>query len=168
MRIREELPSDWNAVHELNAEAFDTKAEMDLVEMLREQASPLVSLVAEENGKIYGHIMFSPVTLDEHPELQLMGLAPMAVAPDRQRTGIGIMLVQAGLEECRKLGIGAVVVLGHPGYYPRFGFKPAVRFDIQSDYDVAEDVFMVLELRDSYLNGKTGVAHYHPAFEKIN
>ncbi len=164
MLIRAEQPGDWIAVHRVNESAFETPLEANLVDALRQQTSEAVSLVAEHRGAIIGHIMFSPVTLSKHPDLKLMGLAPMAVAPPHQRGGIGSALVRAGLERCRELGYGAVVVLGHPEYYPRFGFSPASRFGIGCEYDVPEDVFMMLELRPGFLEGASGVIRYHDAF----
>jgi putative acetyltransferase len=128
VQIRAETDADHAAIHAVNAAAFPTAAEADLVDALRQQARPLISLVAEQDGVIVGHILFSPVTLDSQPDLRIMGLAPMAVAPEHQRSGIGSALVRAGLEQCRQLGYQAVVVLGHPEYYPRFGFVPSVRF----------------------------------------
>ena len=122
--IRSEDRSDWPAVHAVNVAAFETPAEANLVDALREQASPVVSFVAEDDGKLIGHIMFSPVELPGHPSRKIMGLAPMAVVPGHQRQGIGTELVRAGLEKCKQLGFGAVVVLGHADYYPRFGFAP--------------------------------------------
>jgi putative acetyltransferase len=116
--IRDEEQKDRVAVHAVNVSAFETPAEAELVDALREQAHPVVSLVAVEGGTIMGHIMFSPVSLTGHPDLKIMGLAPMAVAPEYQRKGIGSALVRAGLDRCKQLGSGAVVVLGHPGYYP--------------------------------------------------
>jgi putative acetyltransferase len=108
--------------------------------------------------------MFSPVVLTEHPELNIMSLGPMAVLPERQRKGIGSVLVRAGLEECKKLGFGAVVVLSHVEYYPRFGFSPSANFGIASEYEVSTDVFMVKELQPGFLRGATGTIQYHPAF----
>ena len=167
MRIRAEQPGDWLAVHRVNESAFETHVEVDLVYALRQQVSPIVSLVAERDGSVVGHILFSPVTLPDHPNLKIMGLAPMAVAPQHQRTGIGSALVRAGLERCRELGFGAVVVLGHPEYYPRFGFSPASRFGIGCEYDVPDDVFMMLELRPGFLEGASGVIRYHEAFRNV-
>jgi putative acetyltransferase len=108
--------------------------------------------------------MFSPVSLSGNPALRIMGLAPMAVAPAHQRQGIGSALVRAGLERCRQLGFGAVVVLGHPAYYPRFGFSSSARFGLGCEYDVPEDVFMVLELQAGILRGASGTVLYHAAF----
>jgi len=164
MLIRAEEQSDWDAVRAVNASAFETPAEANLVDALREQARPFVSLVAEEHGAILGHIMFSPVSLSGHPALRIMGLAPMAVAPEHQRKGIGSALVRAGLEQCKQLGFGAVVVLGHPGYYPRFGFSPSARFGIGCEYEVPEEVFMVVELQTGFLRGASGKIKYHTAF----
>jgi putative acetyltransferase len=164
MLIRNEEETDWGAVHALDAAAFETPAEADLVDALRQQASPVVSLVAQENKAVVGHITFSPVELPGHPELKIMGLGPMAVAPAHQRRGIGSALVRAGFEQCRKLGFGAVVVLGHPTYYPRFGFSPATRFGIGCEYDAPEEAFMVVELEPGYLRGAAGKVKYHAAF----
>jgi putative acetyltransferase len=167
MLIRAEEPRDWAAVHAVNVAAFETAAEANLVDALREHAQPLVSLVAEDNGAIVGQIMFSPVSLSGHPALKIMGLAPMAVAPEHQRKGVGSALVRAGLERCTQLGCGAVVVLGHPDYYPRFGFWPSTRFAIGCEYEVPEDVFMVVELQAGFLRGASGQARYHAAFRDV-
>ena len=162
--IRAERPADHAAVRQLHLAAFESAVEADLVEQLRARASPLVSLVALEDGAVVGHILFSPVTIDESPALHVMGLAPMAVQPSRQRSGIGTALVSAGLEACRALGTAAVVVLGHPTYYPRFGFVPASRFGLRSTYDVPDELFMAMELRDGALATARGVARFHEAF----
>lgn len=167
MLIRAERDTDRAAVHRVNAAAFPTPAEAGLVDALRRQAHPLISLVAERDGTILGHILFSPVTLEGRPDLHIMGLAPMAVAPDQQRSGIGSALVRAGLDECRQRGVSAVVVLGHPEYYPRFGFTPAVRYGIRSEYDVPDEVFMALELAPGALRNAPGTIKYHPAFSSV-
>lgn len=166
MLIRAEQPGDWDAVRAVNVSAFETPLEANLVDALRSQAKPCVSLVAADEGAIVGHIMFSPVTLSGHPTLGIMGLAPMAVSPAHQRNGIGSALVRAGLEQCRQLGVGAVVVLGHPAYYPRFGFLPSTRFGIACEYEVPEDVFMAVELRADFLHSSSGTIKYHAAFSE--
>ena len=165
MLIRNEEDSDWMAVHALNASAFESPVEANLVDTLRAQARPVVSLVAEDNNAVVGHIMFSPAALSGHPDLKIMGLAPMAVAAAHQNQGIGSALVRAGLQRCKELGFGAVVVLGHPAYYPRFGFSPATRFGIHCEFDAPEEAFMVLELQPGYLRGQSGTIEYHPAFK---
>lgn len=167
MLIRDENAQDRTDIHALNASAFETSAEADLVDALRVQVHPVISLVAEEADTVLGHIMFSPVSLSGHPGLKIMGLAPMAVAPQYQRQGIGTALVRAGLERCRELGFGAVVVLGHPQYYPRFGFLPAKRLGIDCEYEVPVDVFMVMELQPGYLHGASGIIKFHTAFSNV-
>lgn len=165
--VRAEEEKDWAAVHELNVSAFERPAEADLVDTLRQRAQPVVSLVAEDGGAVVGHIMFSPVSLSSHPGLKIMGLAPMAVAPKHQRRGIGTALVRAGLERCKQFGFGAVVVLGHPEYYPRFGFSPSSRFGIGCEYEVPEEAFMVVELQPGFLRGASGTVKYHAGFNNV-
>lgn len=167
VQVRVEDEQDIPAVYELNAAAFLTDAEARLVDALRLAAPGYLSLVAEDAGAVVGHILFTPVSIDSNAELRIMGLAPMAVAPDRQRGGIGSALVRAGLDACRELGTGAVVVLGHAGYYPRFGFRPASSLGLDSEYDVPDDVFMALEFEPGYLQGHSGTVKYHAAFAEI-
>lgn len=167
MHIRPEAPSDILAIRHVNEEAFGTAAEATLVDLLRDEAAPRVSLVADDDGAIVGHIMFSPVTLSTNPQLRIMGLAPMAVLPERQRQGIGTALIVHGLAECRALDAGAVVVLGHPRYYPRFGFVPASAFDIRCEYDVPDDAFMAVELISGFLSGRAGAIRYHAVFGRV-
>ena len=162
LRIRPETPADREAVHALNTAAFGQPDEADLVDRLREQARPYLALVAEDAGEIVGHIAFSPVTVEGATEV--LGLAPMAVHPDRQRSGIGSALVRAGLRACAEADGVAVVVLGHPAYYPRFGFAPAHTFGLACAYDAPTEAFMALELTPGALAAATGVVHYHPAF----
>lgn len=167
MIVRPELASDRDAVRRVHATAFTTPEEADLVDALRAGADPLVSLVAEEAGDVVGHVMFSPVTLPDHPELRLMGLAPLAVVPARQRTGVGGALTRAGLERCREIGVGAVVVLGHPAYYPRFGFVRADAYGIGCPFDAPAEAWMVAELETGYLSGAAGTARWHAAFDGL-
>jgi putative acetyltransferase len=117
-RIRPEQPADVPGTRAVNLAAFETSTEADLVDVLRKRADPIVSLVADAGHAIVGHILFSPATLPGYPGLRIMGLAPMAVAPARQRQGIGAALIYEGFEQCRRLGVGAIIVLGHAGYYP--------------------------------------------------
>ena len=163
MQIRAEREGDQEDIRAVLLAAFELPAEADLVDALREQASPIVSLVAEVDGRVIGHILFTPVTLSDHPDLEVMGLAPMAVLPDRQRAGAGSALVRAGLGECVRLGFVASVVLGHPEYYPRFGYQPSSRFGIDCEYEVPEEVFMAMELTPGALDGVEGLVLYHDA-----
>lgn len=167
MHIRAEEERDWVAVRAVNESAFERSAEADLVSVLREQAEPVVSLVAEDDGSIIGHVMFSPVVVPKHPGLKVMGLAPMAVVPKRQHQGIGSSLVRAGLEACKKLGFGAVVVLGHPAYYPRFGFSPASGYSVGCEYEAPDEAFMLVELQPDFLQGVSGTVKYHAAFGNV-
>ena len=166
MRIRPEAAADHAGVRAVNEAAFDTRLEADLVETLRGKGLELISLVADIDGGVVGHILFSPVSLTGHARLRLMGLGPMAVAPHRQRSGIGTALVREGLEACRRTGCDAVVVLGHANYYPRFGFVPAARYALRCEYDVPEDVFLVTELKPEALRGASGLIRYDEAFEQ--
>lgn len=164
MNIRPERPADAAAIDAVNRAAFGQPAEATLVADLRDQASPLVSLVADAGSEIVGHVLFSPVTLTNHADVKIMGLAPMAVLPAMQRRGIGSTLARAGLDACTRLGYDAVVVVGHAQYYPRFGFRPASAFGLRCEYDVPDEVFMALELAPGRLAGKSGTIRYHPAF----
>jgi putative acetyltransferase len=167
LEIRSERAADVGQLRELHRAAFDTSTEANLVSALRARASPVVSLVAEAAGVIVGHVLFSPVTVSGHAELMMMGLAPMAVLPAMQRRGIGAALVGAGLDRCRHIGCSAIVVLGHPSYYPRFGFVPASRFGLGCEYDVPDGTFMALELETGALRGRSGTVRYHPAFADV-
>ena len=165
--IRAESRNDARDVYTINRLAFGGPEEAQLVDRLRGEVEPLVSLVLETDGQTIGHILFSPVELAQHPELRIMGLGPMAVLPEMQRQGLGQALVRKGLDECRRVGAGAVVVLGHPGYYPRFGFRKASEFGIASEFDVPDEVFMALELIPGYLDNAAGTARYAPAFSDL-
>ena len=167
MNIRDERPGDAVTIRAVNLAAFETSVEADLVDALRDQANPIVSLVAEDARSIVGHILFSPVRLLESPGLVLMGLGPMAVVPARHGQGIGSRLVREGLEQCRRAGAAGVVVVGHATYYPRFGFVPGSRFGLACEYDVPDDVFLACELRDGALSGVRGTVRYHPAFANV-
>ena len=167
MLIRAEEQRDWAAVHAVNVSAFETTAEARLVARLREEAEPVISLVAEEEGEIVGHIILSPVSLSGHADLRMMGLGPMAVLPQHQRKGIGSALVRESLTRVEQLGFGAVVLVGHPEFYPRFGFRPAARFGLACEFDAPEEAFMALELRPGFLAGASGKIEYHPAFREV-
>lgn len=168
MNIREELPSDISKIWEVNSEAFETEAEANLVNALRSSGCTYISLVAETEDKVVGHIFFTPVELSgDEDKLKLMGLAPMAILSQYQNKGIGSKLVNAGLEQCRSLGYDAVVVLGHPNYYPKFGFVQSVKYGIKSEYEVPDEVFMILELTPDALKNHRGIIKYHEALSSV-
>jgi len=161
--LRDEREDDAEAVRALYLAAFEGPGEAVLVDRLREQAESSVALVAEAAGRVVGHILFSPVSVDSNAT-RMMGLAPMAVRPGLQRRGVGALLVRGGLERCAQLGVEAVVVLGHADYYPRFGFRPAHEFGLDCEYDVPPEVFQALELHDGALDAVSGTVRYHGAF----
>ena len=163
MHVRAEQAADIPRIHALNCVAFESPAEAGIVDALRGQAD-VISLVVEDDGTIVGHIMFSPVRLTGAGEVRAMGLAPMAVAPARQRAGIGSALVRAGLARCREQGVEALFVVGHPEYYPRFGFSLASGFGITCEFDVPDEVFMALEVVPGALRGRTGQVFFNEAF----
>jgi putative acetyltransferase len=166
--IRAETAEDRLAVRRVNERAFGRPHEADLVDALRETAHPHVSLVAVLDGQVVGHIFFSLVSIEsEGSVFMAMGLAPMAVLPEYQKQGIGSQLVQEGLRECQRLGHDIVVVLGHPEYYPRFGFTPAKPKGLRCEYDVPDEVFMVAELTPGALGGRHGLVNYRPEFGQV-
>jgi putative acetyltransferase len=168
LTVRPETTEDRKVVHAINATAFEQEEEADLVERLRGTAEPIISLVAEIDGQVVGHILFTGVSIaGEAGVYSAMGLAPMAVEPSHQRHGVGSALVERGLEACREAGHEIVVVLGHPEYYPRFGFERASLHGIRWDVEVPDEAFMVLELVPGALGSRAGVVRYHSEFGKL-
>ena len=170
--LRRELPGDVEPTRALHDAAFcvpegaEHSAETVLLDGLRSDGDVLdtLTLVAELHGEVLGHAVCSRATMGAGTSV---ALGPIAVRPDHQGQGIGSALVRAGLTECHRRGVGALVVLGHPAYYPRFGFRPASQFGIVSEYDVPDDVFMALELTPGVLEGRAGTIRYHPAFARV-
>jgi putative acetyltransferase len=167
MKIRMENEFDYPGIREVNLSAFPGNDEALLVEKLRKSAE-ILSLVAIKGNKIVGHVLLSPATIENGDEsFIVLVLAPVAVLPEFQNQGIGTKLIKCGLEEARKRGYSIVTVLGHPKYYPRFGFKPAKKYGIGSPFKVPEESFMVLELVPGTLNQVRGVIKYSEAFDDI-
>ncbi len=154
MNIRPARPDDHAAIRTLVTAAFATLAqsngkEADIVEGVRQERAGLADLVAEEDGRIVGHVLFSRMTCE--PSLFVAALGPVAVALDHQRKGVGAALINRGLRECRALGVKAVVLLGHPTYYPRFGFSAEAAARIASPY-AGSPAFMALALTPGALD----------------
>ena len=165
--IRDERSSDRRDVYDVNAEVFETEAEARLVDALRREASPVLSLVAEDDGAVVGHIFFSPVTVDgKGGDVGMMGLAPMAVREKSQRKGIGRQLVERGLDACEQEGARLVFVLGHPDYYPRFGFRLVAPLGLHYSDPKLDICFFVKETQPGALAGVAGTVAYHPAFDQ--
>ena len=161
--LRPEFAEDRVAVRRVNVLAFGTADEADLVEALHRDGLVLSSIVAEAGGVVVGHILFSRMWVDSTTgAIDTVCLAPMAVLPSRQRSGIGSALVRQGIFEMQARGECVIIVVGHPAYYPRFGFERANGHGITSPFP--DEAFMVLELRDGGLTGVAGSARYPPAF----
>ncbi len=167
--IRAETADDIAAVREVNNRTFGRAAEGFVVDLLREACPDAVSLVADEGGKILGHIFFSPVLVTREGKVVLegMGLAPLVVVPERQRQGIGSMLVRAGIDAMRERSCPFVIVLGHREYYPRFGFTLASGRGLVSQWDgVPDEAFMVLVLDERAMADVSGAASYRSEFDQ--
>jgi putative acetyltransferase len=167
--IRSEQPEDSGKVRRVNELAFGHPTEANLVDRLRDGCADRVSLVAEDDGAVVGHILFTPVAVEGGGRRVLgMGLAPMAVVPERQRQRIGSQLVSRGLDILRGRGCPFVVVVGHPEYYPRFGFEPASAHALTSQWEgIPDAAFMVLVLDARAMAGASGVATYRDEFNEF-
>jgi putative acetyltransferase len=164
--IRGEESGETQKIRIVLQKAFPQTEEADIVDKLRQGCSNRISLVAVSKEQIIGHILFTPVTIQAEKGIIVgMGLGPMAVLPEFQRRGIGSQLVRAGLNLIRKGRYPFVVVLGHPKYYPRFGFLPASQHGVRSEYEnVPDEACMMLVLNQQAIEGVSGVAKYRPEF----
>ena len=165
VQIRLELPDDEFAVRETNEHAFGTPVEATLVNRLRGLPES-ISLVATADDRIVGHILFTPISVEPPARVRIAGLAPMAVRPENQRSGIGSQLVRAGLDHCRRHGYAAVVVVGHPEFYPRFGFLRASTKGLTCEFPVRDEAFMAVELNAGGLADVRGLVRYRPEFSE--
>jgi putative acetyltransferase len=162
--VRPEEPADARQVRRVNEQAFGRAGEAALVDTLRGGPATL-SLVAVATGTVVGHILFTPVRIETpNGTFPATGLGPMAVAPEWQRRGVGTALVRAGVDTCRRRGDETIVVLGHPEFYPRFGFVRASTRGLRFEHPVPDAALMVLDLRAGAGEREHGVVRYHPAF----
>jgi putative acetyltransferase len=167
LTIRSETPEDEAEIRHIHEEAFGQEAEGKLVEKLRNRGVLTISLVALYDSRVVGHIAFSPVEVkSDCSSFQAIALGPMSVLPACQRKAIGSQLVRAGLEECRHLGHEIVVLVGHPDYYPRFGFVLASPRGIECEFEVPDEAWMLLELREGALAGRRGTVSFQPEFRE--
>ena len=166
VQVRHERPGDEDAIARVHDRAFGQLTESRIVAAVRRAGRAVISLVAVDPSGIVGHILFTPLAVDSPgPPISALALGPMAVLPEVQRRGVGSRLVAAGLETCALTGCQAVAVIGHPSYYPRFGFRPGASYGLRSEFAVPEDVFMIAELTADALTGREGIVRYTPEFQ---
>jgi len=164
-QIRVARPADREAIRAVHSAAFGRAAEAELALQLSAREPACISLVADDAGAVVGHVLFSPVRVDGRAFARApFGLGPVGVLPGLQRAGVGQSLCRAGIAACREAGVPFLVVLGHPPYYPRFGFVPAVRFGLTFADAPPRDSFMALELESGALANAGGRVRYAPEF----
>jgi putative acetyltransferase len=166
IEIREERPDDVAAVRDLNRRAFGQDQESNIVDALRANGAALLSLVATVDDRVAGHFMYSPLSVGDNVSGAALG--PMAVLPEHQRQGIGSKLIEAGNRKLKDAGCPFIIVVGHADYYPRFGFRPASEHGIQCQWDVPDDVFMLLVLDQAKMEGVSGFAKYRHEFSSFS
>jgi putative acetyltransferase len=166
IEIREERPDDVAAIREVNRRAFGQDQEANIVDAVRTNGAALLSLVATVNDQVAGHIMYSLLTIAEN--VDGVALGPMAVVPEYQRQGIGTKLIEAGNRKIKDAGYPFIVVVGHAEYYPRFGFRPASEYGIKCEWDVPDEVFMLLVLNETKMQGASGLAKYRHEFSTVS
>jgi putative acetyltransferase len=164
LEIREERPEDIAAIRNVNLQAFGQDLEGKIVDALRANGGVLLSLVATLEDRVVGHILYSPITVGG---ITGAALGPMSVLPELQRHAVGSKLIEAGNRKIGHQGFPFIIVLGHPNYYPRFGFRPAFHHAIKCQWEVPEDVFMVLVLDEKQMQGVSGLAKYRDEFSSI-
>jgi putative acetyltransferase len=166
VEIREERPDDVAAVRDLNRRAFGQDQESNIVDALRANGAALLSLVATVNDRVVGHIMYSPLSIGGNVKGAALG--PMGVLPEYQRQGIGGKLIEAGNRKLKDADCPFIIVVGHADYYARFGFRPAREHGIKCQWDVPDDVFMLLILDQAEMEGVSGLAKYRDEFSSVS
>ena len=166
IEIREERADDVAAVRNMNRRAFGQDQESNIVDALRANGAALLSLVATLDDRVVGHIMYSPLTIGGNVTGAALG--PMAVLPEHQRQGIGSKLVKVGNQKLKDAGYPFIIVVGHADYYPRFGFKRANEHGITCEWDLPDDVFMLLVLDQAKMESVSGLATYRQEFSSVS
>jgi putative acetyltransferase len=168
--VRPEQGRDAAAIHELVRQAFGRKLEANLVDTLRSSDAylPELALVAVRGDEVTGYVMVTrqPIVTDHGEEMISTILGPLAVQPDHQNRGIGSLLTTAAIEQARTLGFGSMILIGHPTYYPRFGFRPASTWGLRFAQPIRDDVFMAIELTPGALAAAAGTVTLSPAFDE--
>ncbi len=169
--IRPETASDLSQISNVTRQAFNSTAEVTLIEKLRKAIDflPPLSLVAVKGQQVLGHILFSPMRIvsENGDRTMSLALAPLSVLQEFQRKGVGGALIRQGLNTAKDLGYSSVIVLGHAEYYPRFGFKPASHWNITCPFPTPDEAFLALELLPHALDGVAGVVEYAPVFYEL-
>jgi len=165
--IRSEISSDENEIRVVNLQAFDSAFEANLVDLMRIRDKVVISLVGILDQRVVGYIMFSLVNIDPpYRKYTITGLAPLAVAPEYQNMGIGTALVHSGIHICKDNDFDAIVLIGHPDYYTRFGFVPGNSVGLESEYN-STDAFMALELKPGVFSDINGLVRFAPEFREV-
>ncbi|MBT4739694.1 MAG: N-acetyltransferase [Rhodospirillaceae bacterium] len=162
--VRPETEEDQTAIHALHATAFETSAEAGLVDLLRTAGALSLSLIAEQDGALVGHVAVSPVTINDSDEAQWYGLGPISVHPKHQGEGIGTALMLKALKETATIGGQGMVLLGKPAFYTRFGFQPSTELGLPWEKDVGP-YFQAVKLGAADI--PSGVVKYHAAFDAV-
>ncbi len=168
MIIRNEAEEDIAGIRQLHEQAFEQSLEADIVDALRKNCKDIISLVADDKGRIIGHVLFSPAGIEgPHGVLKGMALAPMAVAPDMRRKGVGTRLVKHGIIQLSRTRCPFIIVLGYPGYYKHFDFEPASTFGIKCQWEnVPDEAFMIRWIDRSKVGAVSGVARLREEFNE--
>jgi putative acetyltransferase len=168
--VRPETKEDYGAITHINDLAFGQLNEGELVKSMRERNNFIteLSLIACFHNQAVGHILFSPIQVKNPNQSDVsLALAPMAVIPEFQGLGIGGLLIKNGFSAARRFGFRSVIVLGHPDYYPRFGFVPASRYSISPPFEAPDLNFMAIELVENGLKNVSGIVEYPEEFLRI-